>query len=178
MKRNLLVLALTLTCSASFAGSYKIQLSPNDEFTVKAPSAWNLQKEEYEKDRSAEFSFKPKDNSFTLTLHFLRATQKLNSDEKLKDAIVSMGQSVLPRAVEEEISIKEMDLDKGFGCYTTFTDKKTAKLLNPKSTDFLYMTRGFIRLSDDCVLGFMMLSHEIDNDLHKEVLDYLAGYIK
>lgn len=159
-----------------FAKSYTIRLSPEDKFTVKVPDEWNLKKKEYVKNKSAILFADAKDSSFSLTMYFDRAGTMLNSEEKLKKAIIIMAEDVLPRVAEDSVTVKPMELEKSYGFYATFTDKKELDPSDP--TQFKYMTRGFIRLSDDSVLGFMMLTHKLDDDLHKELMEYLAEFIK
>ena len=157
---------------------YKIKIS-GDQFDVKVPKEWTIKQKEYEEGKSATFYIDPANgSSFSLTINFLCKNKNLDTPNKLKKIIVKMGNPVLPRVLESSVKVKQLKLQKGYGFYAIFTDKDTAKLSNPGPKDFLYMTHGFIRISDDTILGFMMLTHKTNDDTYKMLGKYLTGYVK
>ncbi len=178
MKKLLLAISIITLSIQAFSESYQIQISSKDKFKVSTPSQWTLKQIKYNKNQDAEFTVRPKDKSFVLKMFFLKVNEKLDSKEKVKDQLVYDGKEFLSGSVQTKVEVKEMNLKKGFGFYATFTDKETIKKTNPKPTDYPQMTRGYIKLSDDTVLGFWMLTHKTDDKVFKGLAKYLTGYIK
>lgn len=178
MKNTLILIVTMILVSQAFCGSYRIQLSSKDRIKVSAPSDWSLEQTEYTKKQKALFIVRPEDKSFIMKLYFLRDNGTLSTPEKIKKRMLADGEEFLKSSVETKVEINEFDLKDSYGFYATYTDKKTASNPNPKPTDYLYMTRGNIRLSDDSVLAFWVVTHEIDDDVFKQCVEYLTGYIQ
>ncbi len=178
MKKTLVTIALIAIGTQAFAESYRIQLSSKDRFKVAAPSKWNLEQKKQEKNKYYEFVAVPKDNSFVLKMFFMKDNGKLSSPEKIKARLVFGGKAMLEGSVESSVNVKEYKLKKRHGFYSQFTDKETVKRTNPEPNDFLYTTRGYIRISDDSVLGFWMLTHKTEGEVYEMLEKYLFSYIK
>jgi hypothetical protein len=178
MKKLILTISIITLSISAFSETYQIQISSNDKFRVSAPSQWTLKQTKYNENQDAEFSIRPKDKSFVLKMFFLKVNEKIDSKGKVKDRLIYDGKEFLSGSVQSEVEVKEMNLKNGFGFYATFTDKETIKKSNPKPTDYPHMTRGYIKLSDDTVLGFFMLTHRTDDKVFKGLAKYLTGYIK
>lgn len=162
----------------SYAETFDIVISPKDSFRVQTPSQWTLRQAKYNKGQDAEFTVRPKDKSFVLKMYFLRVNEKIDSKDKVKAQLIHDGKEFLGASVQSKVEVKEMNLKNGFGFYATFTDKKTINNPNRKPTDYPHMPRGYLKLSDDTLLGFWMLTHETDDKVFKSLAKYLTGYIK
>ena len=178
MKKLILTISIITLSVQAFSETYQIQISSKDKFKVSTPSQWTLKQTKYNQNQDAEFTIRPQDKSFVLKMFFLRVNEKIDSKEKVKDQLKFDGKEFLSGSVQTKVEVKEMNLKKGFGFYATFSDKKTINNPNPKPTDYPHMTRGYIKLSDDTVLGFWMLTHKTDDKVFKGLAKYLTSYIK
>ena len=153
---------------------YKIKLSSSDIFEIVAPPEWSVKREEYEKNEKAWLTVKPNDQSFFLNMIFRKVGRKVSRDYLEKTTTIK-GQRYLATCEEDTVNLQSMDLDKGCGIFATFTD---SNLDESDPGDFKYITIGAIGLSDNIELSFILITHVIGDDLHKELLKYMTEYIK
>lgn len=176
MKRVIAGLLLLFSMNAT-AESFRVQLSEDDIFRVAAPARWNMRQLKYEKNKTAVFDYVPEDNSFVLKIFFQRDRIDEHSVEKL---LLRLDKDISRYAGDEEITLEPFDFGegKGYGFYGVLTDEKTASKENPKPNEFVYMTRGRLRLSKDTVLSFFMLTHEKESELNNKLRQYLCDFSK
>lgn len=181
-KAALIVMFLT---SASFAAEekqHKLRMSLDDTFMVTETEDWKVEVQEELTMRFANVSVTPKEGSdFDLMLYFKCDTPDLaqfDSSEKIKKSVLASSQKYLPYTVEKELELKPLSVKGQFGCYTVITDAGLAgKEIIPEG-EFLYLTRGMIRLSDDSTLGFSLMTNEIDTPEYQKLIDYIVSFTK
>ena len=177
MKKLLIAFFAIVMAAPAFAQRYEIQLATNKTIQVAAPPGWILQQKNYIENRQAEFNVIPSDESFLLRMFFNRIDGASVSREDVKARLVLDGQPFLEGAEENTVSIKELNFSNGYGFYATFTYPDKAGNPNPNPGEYKCMTRGFIRISDDIIMGFWLSSRSTDDLVFKDVLKYLTSSI-
>ena len=174
----MLIVVVCIVSWSAFGESHRVQLSDDDTFRVSALSKWNMKKLEYVENKKATFSFVPEDNSFVLKLFFMRDQIDEHSAARMLQRVSKDLKRFEEKAFSKNTIIEGFDDKKVYGLYGVLKDLETAKRTNPKSNDFLYMTRGRIRLSPETVLGFFMLTHEKDGAVNDRLKRYMCDFSK
>jgi hypothetical protein len=177
-----LVVFVSSTCLAADGDQHELRMSLDDTFVVAETNEWKVDVQRVETLRFADVNITPKkDKSFNMQLFFkcdTRDSAQFDSTDKIKMSVMSSSEKYLPYIVEKNIELKEMNAKGWYGWYTILTDAELAS--NPKIPDeeFKYMTRGMVRLSPDSVLGFILMTNEIDTPKYKKLFDYIESFIK
>jgi len=74
--------------------------------------------------------------------------------------------------------MKCLNVKGWYGWYTVLKDKKLAKKLKTSDYEFMYITRGIIRLSPDSALGFSLMTNEINTKKYKKLFRHIKSYVK
>jgi len=184
MRKTLIILilfAMTVSANAEITNQ-TLQMSLQDTFTIKNTAEWNVAIEKMVTLRFADISVKPKYGyDFDMELYFKCDTPDLaqfDSPEKIKDSITESSKRYLPYVVEKEIKIQKMNIDNSYGYCTVLTDLTLSKQKNIANGEFLYMTRGMVRLSKDSALGFSIMTNEVDTELYSKLFKYILSFVK
>ena len=173
-----LVLLLSLALNAK---NIKITMSLDDRFTIKEHPNWEIKNDRYMALRLADISiFAKKGYAFDLKLYFKCDTKdlsKFNTPEKVKKSITDSSKQYLPYCVENKVILKKLKV-KRFGFYTQLTDKELIKKKKIPNGEYKYMTRGFYRVGNDSVLGFSLMTNDIDSKDYKQMLAYILSFEK
>ncbi|QHI69476.1 hypothetical protein [Tichowtungia aerotolerans] len=176
MKKTITSLLLLFSITVS-AENFKIQMSEDDTFKISAPPRWNMKQLKYEENKTATFSYSPKDNSFVLKVFFQRDQIDEHSVEKM---LLRLDKDITRYAGKKEITLEPFDFGtgKGYGFYGILIDEETTNKPDPEPNEFVYMTRGMLRVSADTVVSFFMLTHEKEGSINEELKQYLCDFSK
>ena len=173
-----LVLLLSLALNAK---DIKLQITMDETFTIKENSDWEIKIERYMPLRLADVSIFPKKGyDFDLKLYFKSDTKDLsnfNTPEKVKKSIIKTSTQYLPYCIEKEVTLKKLDV-KRFGFYTQLTDKELINQENLPRGKYRYMTRGFYRTGSGSVLGFSLMTNDINSKNYRQILAYILSFEK
>ncbi|MEN6367829.1 MAG: hypothetical protein ABFC88_13555 [Thermoguttaceae bacterium] len=170
--------------SVSFGQSEKheLRMSLDDTFVVKESEKWSIAVEKLLELRFANVKILPKKNhSFSLMLYFKCDTSDLaqyDTPQKMERALKSSSEKYLSNAVETKVDIKKLTFKGRYGFSTVLTDKELANQTTIPAGQFKYITRGMIRLSPDSALGFSLMTNSLDSTEYKELMDYIASFVK
>lgn len=160
----------------------EIKTSLRDTFYLNPKADWDVELKKGLMLRAYDYSIKPKSSSsFNLMLFFKADTPDLaqfNSPNKIRNSVLTSSQKYKPYIVEKEIKLVEVKEKGTYGYYTILTDKELVNQQTIPNGEFIYMTRGMIRLSEDSALGYSIMTNDIDSKLYQELLDYIYGFIK
>lgn len=165
----------------SFAGNPKeVRLSVNDLFRVATPDQWSVAVEKELALRFADIKIKSKSGyPFNMMLYFKCDTPdlaKFNTPQKIEKSVISSTEQYLPYVLEKKIELYKTPVSYGY--YTTLTDANLAQKTSIPADEYKYMTRGMIRLSDDSVLGFSIMTNDIHSADYKKLTNYIYGFVK
>ncbi len=159
----------------------KLQITMDETFTIKENPDWVVKIERYMPLRLADVSiFSQKGYDFDLKLYFKSDTKDLsnfNTPDKIKKSIIDSSKQYLPYCTEKTIILKKLKV-KRFGFYAQLTDKQ---LINQKTIPrgkYKYMTRGFYRTGSGSVLGFSLMTNDLDTKAYKQILAYILSFEK
>jgi hypothetical protein len=180
MKITIVSLVLLLSL-ALYAKDIKITMSLDDTFTIKDNPNWIIKNERYMPLRLADISiFSKKGYAFDLKLYFKCDTKDLSNfdtAEKIKESILASSKKYLPYCVEDKIILEKLKV-KRFGFYTQLTDKELIKKKKIPKGEYKYMTRGFYRVGNDSVLGFSLMTNDIDSKDYRQMIAYILSFEK
>jgi len=175
---------ILLLCFTSLSASAKdrvLTMSLDDKFKISDVANWNIKVERELTLRFADVSVvSSKGYDFNLKLYFKCDTKDLaqfDTPEKMKRSVYVSTEKYLPYCVENKVELKELKC-KRFGYITTITDSELAKKKEIPKDEYLYMTRGFYRVSKDSALGFSVMSNDIDSAGFQKVIDYILSFEK
>lgn len=158
--------------------TYKI--SDNDTFTVTAEPGWKLESQHEEPMHFGSVRLTGPDNALSFQLTFIRDTAdmgKFNTPEKLLEfqEDSSMRQYVKSLERKKKIPYHNRSFTPAgrFGYVTRSTDKKSPLPVG----EWMYATMGFCRVSNDSVMGFVLLTNSLDDQEYVKILDYIASFI-
>jgi hypothetical protein len=178
-------LSLVLTLAASnicYAKDYQLQMSLSDIFHVKDTPGWKVSVEKFLPIRLADVKITPLQGyDFDMMLYFKCDTKDLalfDTPEKIASSIQVSSQKYLPHIVEKKILLQPVPIKSTYGYYTIMTDVEVAAKPVPDQGEYKYMTRGMVRLSSDSVLGFSIMSNDVNSVGYKKLLDYVFGFVK
>jgi len=180
-KRLLATVAALLSACALHAGDIEIRMSLNDIFEIKNNPDWTITVDRYMPLRLADISIiSKKGYDFDLKLYFKCDTKDLarfDTREKALKSVLDSSKPYLPYCVEKAIAPKPLKV-KRFGFYAVLTDKKLAKAEKTPPGEYKYMTRGLYRTADDSVLGFSLMTNDIDSKDYEKLLEYILAFEK
>ena len=161
---------------------HEVVMSLNDRFVVAESDKWDVTVEKMLPLRFANVKIKPKtDSTFSLMLFFKCDTPDLaqfDTPAKIERSVRSSSEEYLPDVVEKQITLKKLDIKGWYGLYTVLTDKSLADVKTVPKGSFKYMTRGMVRLSPDSVLGFSLMTNELDSPGYQELFKYVVSFVK
>ncbi len=184
MKKLIITIIVTLFSATICHGSaclYELQMSVRDTFCIQQRAKWDIEVEKLLTLRFADVRITPKDNSFSLMLYFKADTPdqaQFDSPQKIQNSIVRSSEEYLPYVVEKEITLQKFTTKGSYGFINILTDKALVNQSTPADGQFKYLSRGMVRLSEDSVLGFSIMTNEITTDKYKELTDYVLAFIK
>jgi hypothetical protein len=179
-----LLLLLVLVAVNGFAQDIKheIVMSPRDKFVLVETSDWKIKIQRYRPFRFADINIAPNQGrDFDLQLYFNYDSSdkgKFSSSEKIKNSVKASSEPYLSTTIEKTIELKELTVKEWYGWYTVLTDAKLANLLTIPEGEFKYITRGMVRLSQDSVLGFSLMTNTLETEEYKKAFDYILSFVK
>ena len=180
--QNMFIASLLVASAAiSYAGGTKeIRMSVTDTFRISETDKWNISVEKELPLRFADIKIKSKSGyPFSMMLYFKCDTPdlaKFNTPEKIARSIKSSSEQYLPYILEKKIELNKTPISYGY--YTTLTDAELSKKSSIPTDEYKYMTRGMVRLSDDSVLGFSIMSNDINSDEYRKLTNYIYSFVK
>ena len=157
-------------------------MSLHDEYTVQDTEKWTVSVQRYMALRLADVEVLPKQKkSFSLMLYFKCDTKDLaqfDTPEKMNKSVIASSKKYLGGIVEKEIPVEEIKNKNWYGFKTKLTD---ASLVGNKTIldgEFLYIVRGMIRLSEDSVLGFSLMTNDPNPEETREIEKYIYAFAK
>ena len=82
--------------------------------------------------------------------------------------------TLLPHAVEDTASYKNVTINSGYGRYCTLTDSSLVNKQIPPD-EYLYLTMYFANYNNGCLVFATFLADEIDTETFNLVLEVLSG---
>lgn len=184
MKKLILAIIIAFLGTTLCQGSeclYQIRTSLRDTFCIEQNEKWVIEVEKLLTLRFADVRITPKDSSFSLILYFKADTPDLaqfDTPEKIKKSIIKSSQKYLPYVVEKEIELEKFASNNSYGFVNILTDKELVNQNKLKKGEFVYLSRGMVRLSEDSVLGFSLMTNELNTKNYNELTDYILDFIK
>ncbi len=170
------------TQSYAQAEEHRLQMSLADQFVVQDTDDWKVTVQKEMPLRLANVAVKPKTgHGFSLMLYFKCDTPDLaqfDSIEKIEAGLVSSSKKYLSNSVEKKVVVKRLEVKGWYGASTVLTDKETAEKKEVPEGEFKYIVRGMVRLSPDSVLGFSLMTNDLNSREYKAVMDYIFGFVK
>jgi hypothetical protein len=178
----LLLLLISTPCLSKEYKEYTFFMSLGEEYAVQETDDIKIEVQRELTLRYADVKVTPKnDDSFNMMLYFKSDTEDLSQFDtpaKIQNSVIRSSRKYLPYVVEKDVKLLNVDWKGQYGSYCILTDSDlaSAKTIPPKQ--FKYLTRGMVRLSKDSVLGFSLMTNEIDSDKYNELLAYIQRFIK
>ncbi len=182
MKTHILLLLLLLISTPCLSKEFKFLISLGDEYVIQETNDIKIEVERELILRFADVKVTPRnDDSFNMMLYFKCDTEDLSQFDnptKIQNSVIRSSRKYLPYVIEKDVKLVNIDWKGQYGSYCILTDSTlaSAKTIPPKQ--FKYLTRGMVRLSKDSVLGFSLMTNEINSGKHDELLSYIQGFIK
>lgn len=177
------LLALAVASTFAWAGkTVEVMTSLNDSFRIAETAQWNVKVERELAMRYADVRIDDKQGyPFSLMLYFKADTRDIaqfNTPEKMKQSVQESSEKYLSGIVEKSITLRTMPVASTFGFYTVLTDAEVAAKARPRPREFKYLTRGMLRISKDSVLGFSLMTSDIDSAEYRKLFDYVGSFAK
>lgn len=186
MRRFPIVFLVMMAVSSVHAKKHELQITPADTFIVEDTEAWEVTIDRYRPLYYADVVVSPKDKSFSLKLffkadlRFFMDHNRFDTPEAMKSIVINSSKEYLPGTVEKSIEVEEISNKGWYGFKTTLTDAEWVGKPIPKG-EFLYLTRGMIRLSEPkrgSALGFSLMTNDVKSPETKKIMDYIYGFAK
>lgn len=103
---------------------------------------------------------------------------KLVTLEEMKRQVESDAADFTDVAVEKEIKCRSVKYGGRTGCYATLTDGRLVDVANPPVNDFKHVAVGVIRLSEETVLQFRILTNDLASRDFFGPLEYAMSLVK
>ncbi len=179
----LTALILAVCSTSSWAGkTIEVRTSMNDTFRISETDNWKVKVERQLTLRFANVRVDDKRGyPFSLMLYFKADTPDIaqfDTPEKIARAIEVSSEKYLSIAVEKGITLQKIPVDSTYGYFTVITDARVVNMPQLPPREFIYITRGMLRISKDSALGFSLLTNDIDSDDYRKVLDYVYSFVK
>lgn len=160
---------------------YEIRTSMRDIFCIQKNENWEIEVEKILTLRFANIRITPKDRSFSLMLYFKSDTPDLSQFDtpgKIKKSIIRSSRQYLPYVLEKEVKLERFASKNSYGFINILTDKELINKIKLAEGEFIYLSRGMVRLSKDSALGFSLMTNELKTYNYNEILDYILNFIK
>lgn len=178
----LLFLFIACDCPAANFKEYRIRLSLDDSFIIQDTKEYAVAIKKQLLLRFANVEVTPQNGSdFQLLLFFKCDTPDLahfDTPRKIHDSLQQAVQPYLPYVVEAEIVLREFYWKNRHGYLTVLTDRYFMDEDPIPPGFFKYLTKGMVRLSNDSVLGFSLMTNEVGTDRYNRLLAYVKGFVK
>ena len=178
----LLFVLISTPCLSKEHKEYKLIMSLGDEYIVEETKDLKIEVQRQLTLRFADVKVTPKnDNSFNLMLYFKCDTEDLSefdSPIKIQNSVIRSSREYLPYVIEEDVELINVNWKGQYGTYCILTDATLASAQKIPPNQFKYLTRGMVRLSKDSVLGFSLMTNEINSDKYNALLGYIQRFIK
>ena len=165
----------------SYAKEHEIVTSLHDTFVLSDTNDYHIEVKRYLTLRFADIQVLPKnDGSFNLMLYFKSDTKDLaqfNNPEKIAASIRKSSEEYLPYITEKQIIIKDLSPKSYYGSYTVMTDNKLSKVKVVPPNEFRYLGRGMLRVSQDSVLGFSLMTNDIQLLETRKLLAFIQSFV-
>jgi hypothetical protein len=182
MKTLLTITILLVGLSLCRAENRELLMSMNDKYTVSDTEKWTVSVLRQLDLRFADVKVLPRQKkSFSLMLYFKCDTKDLaqfDTPEKMKRSVIESSEKYLGNTVEKEIKVEEIKNKGWYGFKTKLTDASLAGKKTIPEEEFLYIIRGMIRLSEDCALGFSLMTNDPNSAETHEIEKYIYSFAK
>jgi len=170
--------------SSLHAEEHELKITYADTYTVKDTGDWQVSIKRYLSWNYADVAIQPKNGkTFSLMLYFesdmpaLGKSTEFDTPEKMKKRVLDSSKRYLPGIVEKTIEIEEITNKGWYGFKTQFTDADLAGKPIPPG-EFLYISRGMLRLAEHSAVGFSLMTNDLKSDETKKIMDYIYGFAK
>lgn len=179
----LLIPFLVFFCNFAWAGeTHELRMSIDDVFRIKKAKRWRIEVVKKLTLRFADVRIVSTSGyPFTMMLYFKCDTPdlaKYDTAEKIATAVRTSSEQYLPHIVEKQIELHPVPIKSTYGFFTVLTDAEVVQKPTNKPGEFKYLTRGMVRLSKDSVLGFSIMTNDIDSDDYKQLMKYVYSFVK
>lgn len=162
--------------------SYDMGVSPEDTFTVIPKPGWRMYPGPYLPLRFGKVIVFGQSDVFYLALNFACDSPDLanfNSPEKMKCFLNKTWSSVFTGSEEKRqglpMRIRPFAPVGRYGFALRFTDWRYVNI-TPPIGQWRYLTAGILRLSDDSVLMFDLLTDSVDDAAYHKLLNYITAF--
>jgi hypothetical protein len=185
MKKLIVILFSIHLAFANIAAAGNVQelrMSLDDTFRVEETKDWKVEVGRILTLRFADVKITPKRGyDFSMMLYFKCDTEDLSqfdTPEKIATSVTKSSEKYLSSTIEKKVSLRAIPIKATYGFYTILTDAEVTSKATRAPGEFKYLTRGMVRLSKDSVLGFSIMTNDIDSEEYKKLLDYVYSFVK
>lgn len=161
---------------------YRVILSPDDSFIIKDTKEFTVTLKEQLILRFATVVITPrKGDDFSLMLFFKYDDPDLalfDSPQEMQMRLRRAAMAYMPHVVETEVTLQEFSCKNRHGYLTILTDRMFVNKKVIPAGNFKYLTKGILRISTDSMLGFSLMTNEIDTRKYNHLLTYVKSFAK
>lgn len=184
MKKLILAIIIAFLGTTLCQGSeclYQIRTSLRDTFCIEQNEKWVIEVEKLLTLRFADVRITPKDSSFSLILYFKADTPDLaqfDTPEKNKKIYYQVFAEIFTLCSRKRDRIRKVRFQQFLWFCQHSHRQRIGKSEQTKKGEFVYLSRGMVRLSEDSVLGFSLMTNELNTKNYNELTDYILDFIK
>ncbi len=157
-------------------------MSLDETFEVVPKPGWTMHPQRELELRFGSVLIRGPEDRFSLQLNFICDTKdlaKYDTPEKLKRVFQRSMVQFFNESLEKEqklrVQVRPFTPAGRFGFAMRITDKKYAES-EPPAEEWKYLTGGALRIGEDSVLVFTLMTNTVDDQAYLDLLDYAASF--